>query len=223
MRKQIIGTLLSLVTLMGSEMVSAATLALYQFTGNALTSSDVDLNSLASDFGTSGITDNSGANSFDFTDADAIAGDYLLISLTPSTAGYGYTLDLTSLSFTAQRNKTQGNVTIEARSSLDNYASLLNFSAPLPTATSKTLGGTSFTTFTIDLSGTAYDAIGSGGITFRLYFTGDSNVSSRRTSIDNVTVDGTSNAIAATVALPGTSWLMGSGLLGLIGFGRRKK
>ena len=216
MYKLILGTLLGVAVLIGSGTTSAATLALYDFTGNVLTSSDTDPDSLAGDFGSSGITNTSVADTFDFTDADADTGDYLFFTLTPGT---GYTLDLTSLSFTALRSKTQGSVLIEARSSLDSYASLLPFSAPPPVAVSKTLGGNSLTAFTIDLSDAAFDTIDSSGITFQLYFTADSNVSSRVTSIDTVTVDGTSSL--TPVGLPPTVWLMGSGLLGLAGISRR--
>jgi hypothetical protein len=205
-RKHIVGILAGVAVMMTSETTSADVLALYEFAGNSLASTDVDANSLASDLGSNGITDTSGKNDFSFTDDEAVNTNYLLFALTP---GDGYSLNLDSISFDAQRNWNKGSsMSVIVSSSLDGYSN------PFYSAVLSGNGG-SATTLTIPLSGNSFSGIGSGGITFYLSFVGSDDGFS--TSIDNVTVNG------IVVQLPPAAWLMGSGLLGLIGVGRRKQ
>jgi hypothetical protein len=213
-RKQITGTLTGMALMMVSGTTSAVVLAEYDFKGSVAPTT-VDSSLSASDLGAFGITGNLAGDTFNIIDSDANAGDYLYFTLTPAN---GYTLNLDSLSFTATRSANGGVITIQAKSSLDS-TNFLNFSLPVSSNTVTLPNRPSVTTVMVDLSGTAFDAIGSEGITFQLYFTSDNANKTRYTSIDTVTVNGTA---MATVQLPPAAWLMGSGLLGLIGIGRRK-
>lgn len=122
------------------------------------------------------------------TTADAVTnGRYFSLALTVAA---GYTLSLTSLTLLASRAGTSTTRGFGVRSSADSFTATL-----LDTAVTESTGAAG--TYTVDLSGAAFQSLGAGTTTFRFYiWTGGSGLALR---MDDFTVNGTLTAPAGSV------------------------
>lgn len=117
--------------------------------------------------------------------ADAITNNsYFSVTVTPAS---GYTMNLTSLTFTAARGGASTPRGYGVRSSIDSYASSLG-TADLATQR------TTWTNVSIDLTGASFQGI--GAITFRIYI---------YAPINTVSVDLDTIALNGTMVAPATS------------------
>jgi hypothetical protein len=183
------GCLVAASLLAGIQMVPAAVLASYQFTGNSLASSDAELNSTAGSFATgSGITagfsttGNPGSSRFargSTTGTTLSAVDYFAFTVSASPQ---YQLNLNGFTLTFDAQNVDGSVGNQSA----NWAvrtSVLGFNTDVGAGT---FNETAFTAQTTSFNGATYDGLTSFEV--RIYMW-DPNASGQ-TRFDNFTLNG---------------------------------
>jgi hypothetical protein len=164
----------------------------------------------------SGLGANAGSNSLNSKGWTSEATDYVEFGFTVSQ---GYEALLDKLYFATKVSST-GPTSLIIKTSADGFASTFNTIAQVN-------DGSTYTNKAIDLSGLGPIA---GGTTFTIRFYGDGASSANGTMricdyydggyyYDSIT--GIVTAQASPAPLPGAVWLLGSGIVGLLGF--RKK
>lgn len=204
----------------------ALTLGTYNFDTNTGAPSGVDSNLTFSNFTATGLTAVTGGAVPGFS--TGVAGSAINYSnwatgaIDPNSKYYSFTvtpssgtqISLNSLVFAAQRS-TQGPQTIEIRSSVDNYAASLTFTAPIPPGTAA-IANPSFTSYTVSLASPSLQNLTSD-VTFRIYGynTGATGGTLR---LDNVVLDGTMQPVAVPFGFTPIWGLAANGVV----FGLRK-
>jgi hypothetical protein len=201
--------------------VQAATVALYDFGTGAgtLASSDTDANSTASSiaFSSALSTAGSGISTSSGNPVDSLflkgannssesaaftAGKYITLTITPVSG----TLSFSSLSFDYRRDVSQGPTSYALYASTTGSFTSGSHLDVNPTAF--TVGGTSFTNYSVDLSGISSLQNVASAIQFRLYAWGAADTTNVL-RLDNITLN------TAAVPEPETWTLLAGGAAGL--------
>jgi len=197
---------ITVLSLGWATSASAATLALYDFTGSSLASSDTDPNSAATDFFTprvspvvgnwnssvAGVNTGSGTPAPAYawkppgttTKAATIASNvYWSFDIDPDT---GYAMDLESITFDLSVANGARPMSYVLRSSLDSFASDIAGTEVVD------LGAQGFTLTTLNLPSASFDNL-TDAVEFRLYTwsTAGSGSSGSAWQFDNITLNGT--------------------------------
>lgn len=226
MKTPLLRTLLagaSLATLV-TPSLHAAVLVNYSFTGGsaAPTTQDPDVtgsNAAWVGMANSGFSSSTGTA---FVRADSVpasfsSGQYFEFTI---TADPGFTLSLDTLDFRmGGQNTAAATYTVNAnvRSSVGGFASDLTINPGTVTTASHTIANantTSYSDFSVDLSGAAFDNLTT--LTLRIYPSDDSVSNSKFYRYDTVTLNGTVTAIPEPTAVT----LLTVSLVGLLAFRR---
>jgi hypothetical protein len=201
-------------------------IASYTFAGSSFASSDVSLNSTASDLLASGLTagfDATNGNSSPsvaiptsttgasatVTEANAIANeDYFSFTITP-TLNPGESLNFTSFTFDVAGRNSNSNSLYLLRSSADSYATTLGITGTVVLSAAPS----TWVSQSLDLSDDSILQGLTAATTFRLYMI-DNRGSTAHILLDNVTLN------ATTVPEPGAALL---GSLGMFALFRRRR
>lgn len=207
-----------------------AVIASYNFTGSSLASSDVSLDSTASDFIASGfssffdttngnatpsvaIPTNStgplGGNAGELTEANAISNeDYFSFTITP-TLNLGQSLNFTSFTFDVAGRNSNSNSMYVLRSSADSFATTLGVTGTIGLASAPAF----FVASSFNLSDDSILQGVTAATTFRLYLI-DNRGSTAHILLDNVILN------ATTIPEPSAALL---GSLGMLALMRRRR